>query len=108
MNCWAKNGVLNRIVEHLRREQMARIKLEAVSMDSTSVKRHPDGRRGQEGSPNPSVHRWTDHQDSYGCRRCLNGHNVLAPPRRDSQAGVRQSCVPAVAVLDQPKGSSTV
>ena len=29
--------------EHLQKEQLVRIKLEAVSMDSTLVKVHPDG-----------------------------------------------------------------
>ena len=43
MNRWAKNGVLDRVFEHLQREQIVRVKLEAVSMDSTVVKVHPDG-----------------------------------------------------------------
>ena len=43
MNRWSKNGVLDRVFEHLQREQLVRIKLEAVSMDSTIVKVHPDG-----------------------------------------------------------------
>ena len=43
MNRWSKNGVLDRVFEHLQREQIVRIRLEAVSMDSTIVKVHPDG-----------------------------------------------------------------
>ena len=43
MNRWSKNGVLDRIFEYLQREQIVRIKLEAVSLDSTIVKVHPDG-----------------------------------------------------------------
>ena len=43
MNRWSKSGVLDRIFEHLQREQIVRIKLEAVSMDSTIVKAHSDG-----------------------------------------------------------------
>ena len=43
MNHWSKNGVLDRVFEHLQREQIVRIKLEAVSLDSTMVKVHPDG-----------------------------------------------------------------
>ena len=43
MNRWSKNGVLNRIFEHLQREQIVRVKLEAVSLDSTIVQVHPDG-----------------------------------------------------------------
>ena len=43
MNRWSKNGVLDRVFEHLQRAQLIRIKLEAVSLDSTVVKVHPDG-----------------------------------------------------------------
>ena len=43
MNRWSKTGVLDRVFAHLQQEQLVRIKLEAVSMDSTIVKVHPDG-----------------------------------------------------------------
>ena len=43
MNRWSKSGVLDRVFEQLQREQIVRIKLEAVSMVSTIVKVHPDG-----------------------------------------------------------------
>lgn len=43
MNRWSKNGVLDRVFERLQKEQLLRIKIEAVSLDSTIVKVHPDG-----------------------------------------------------------------
>ena len=43
MNRWSKKGVLDRVFEKLQREQVVRIKIEAFSLDSTSVKVHPDG-----------------------------------------------------------------
>jgi len=43
MNRWSKNGVLDLVFERLQHEQLVRIKIEAVSLDSTSVKVHPDG-----------------------------------------------------------------
>jgi transposase len=43
MNRWAKNGVLDRVFEKLQLEQIVRIRIEAFSLDSTSVKVHPDG-----------------------------------------------------------------
>ena len=43
MNRWAKSGVLDRVFAYLQREQIVRLTLEAVSLDSTSVKVHPDG-----------------------------------------------------------------
>ncbi len=43
MNRWAKNGVLDRVFEKLQTEQIVRIRIEAFSLDSTSVKVHPNG-----------------------------------------------------------------
>ena len=43
MNRWSKNGVLDRVFEQLQREQIIRVKVETVMMDSTIVKVHPDG-----------------------------------------------------------------
>jgi transposase len=43
MNRWAKNCVLDRVFERLQLEQIVRIKIEALALDSTSVKVHPDG-----------------------------------------------------------------
>jgi len=43
MNRWSKNGVLDRVFEQLQREQILRIQIEAVKLDSTTVKVHPDG-----------------------------------------------------------------
>ena len=43
MNRWAKNGVLDRVFEKLQLEQIVRISIAAFSLDSTSVKVHPDG-----------------------------------------------------------------
>src|SRR3974377_1990741 len=45
MNRWAKAGVLDRLFEELQHQQLVRIKIEAVSLDSTIVKVHPDGTR---------------------------------------------------------------
>jgi transposase len=43
MNRWAKAGVLDRVFSALQEEQIIRIKIEAMSVDSTIVKVHPDG-----------------------------------------------------------------
>lgn len=55
MNRWSKAGVLDRVFEELQAKQIVRIKIEAVSLDSTSVKVHPDGTGAQKKmAPNPS------------------------------------------------------
>ena len=43
MNRWAKNGVLDRVFTALQEEEIIRIKVETLSIDSTIVKVHPDG-----------------------------------------------------------------
>ena len=43
MNRWSKSGVLDSVFAKLQREQIVRIKIEAVQLDSTIVKVHPDG-----------------------------------------------------------------
>ena len=43
MNRWSKAGVLQRLFEALQVEGIIRIKMEAVCLDSTTVKVHPDG-----------------------------------------------------------------
>jgi transposase len=43
MNRWSKAGVLDRLFERLQHEEIIRVKIEAVSLDSTIVKVHPDG-----------------------------------------------------------------
>jgi transposase len=37
MNRWSKNGVLDRVFERLQQEQILRLKIEAISLDSSIV-----------------------------------------------------------------------
>jgi transposase len=61
MNRWAKLGVLDRLFEELQHQQLVRIKIEAVSLDSTIVKVHPDGTGAlKKTAPNPSTDREQD------------------------------------------------
>lgn len=60
MNRWSKNGALDRAFEMLQLEQIVRIRIEAFSLDSTSVKVHPDGtgalkKTDRRRSANPAV-----------------------------------------------------
>ena len=43
MSRWSKSGVLDRVFEQLQQSQIVRIRIEAVSLDSTIIKVHPDG-----------------------------------------------------------------
>ena len=43
MSRWAKAGVLDRVFARLQQAQIIQIRIEAVSLDSTLIKVHPDG-----------------------------------------------------------------
>ncbi len=43
MNRWSKNGVLQSLFEALQVENIIRIKVESICLDSTSAKVHPNG-----------------------------------------------------------------
>src|SRR5208283_4562445 len=83
MNRWSKSGVLDRVFEQLQREQIVRIRIEAVSLDSTTVKVHPDGTGAlkKRTAGHRQIARRMDHQDSYGCRKCANGYDLCPLPR---------------------------
>ena len=51
MSRWAKAGVLDAVFERLQKQHLMHIRIEAVSLDSTIVKVHPDGT----GSPKKTV-----------------------------------------------------
>lgn len=79
MRRWQKAGVLDKVFEALQREQAVRIRIEAVSLDSTSIKVHPDGTGAlkKRTASDLKVPRRMEHQGSSGCRRCSNGRDVL-------------------------------
>lgn len=83
MRRWAKSGVLDKMFEELQRDQVVRIKIEAVSLDGTSVIVHPDGTGAlkKRTAVHRKVPRRMEHQDSYGCRGCSNGRDVLSVAR---------------------------
>ena len=60
MNRWSKKGVLDRVFAALQEEEILRVHLEVVALDSTSVKVHPDGtgapqKKGCKPSANPGA-----------------------------------------------------
>ena len=56
MNRWSRNGVLDHVFEQLQREQIVRIRIDSVQMDSTIIKVHPDGTGAlKKTAPRPSA-----------------------------------------------------
>ena len=79
MNQWVKTGVLDRVFSELQHQQIICIRVEAVSLDSTAVKVHPDGRGAlkKRSARHRQVQSRMDNQDSYGCRRCSHGGELF-------------------------------
>ena len=76
MSRWAKSGVLDRAFEQLRQAQVVQIKIEAVSLDSTSVKVHPDGT----GALKKTVRRLSASPVADGTRRSTSSPRTRARP----------------------------
>ena len=56
MSRWARAGVLDAVFERLQRERLMRVRIEAVSLDSTIMKVHPDGTGApKKMAPSPSA-----------------------------------------------------
>ena len=56
MSRWARAGVLDAVFERLQRERLMRVRIEAVSLDSSIMKVHPDGTGApKKTAPRPSA-----------------------------------------------------
>jgi len=77
MNRWAKNGVLQRVFEELQQQQIIKITVDTVCLDSTNVNGALKKR--------PSIHRKIqgrlDYQNSSGCSQRKNGHKLCIVTR---------------------------
>ena len=76
MNRWAKAGVLDRLFAELQRAQLIRIKIEAVSLDSTIVKVHPDGT----GALKKTAHKPSANLAAVGAQKFIWLPRVLDAP----------------------------
>ena len=108
MNRWSKSGVLDRVFEQLQRQQIVRLKLEAVSLDSTIIKVHPDGTGAANKNGPQSIGRsrggWTTklHMVAADARTAVTfslspGQAHVAPKARVSarRAGGAQAVAPS-------------
>jgi len=65
MNRWSKNGVLQALFEALQIEGLIQIRMEAICLDSTTVKVHPNGTGSLKKPEN----------------RVSEGHEANSPPK---------------------------
>jgi transposase len=76
LNRCSKSGVLDRVFETRQREQMVRLQGEAIALDSSSGKVHPDGA----GAVKKTDHRPAARRAAAGTRTFLWLPQMLARP----------------------------
>lgn len=67
---WSRAGVLDRVFEQLQRQRLMHVRIEAVCLDSTIIKAHPDAAGAQKKRP-PGARmqpRGLEYQGASGCR----------------------------------------
>lgn len=71
MRGWARQGVLARVFEAMQSQQLIAFKIEVCSLDSATVKVHPDGTGAlkKRAASHRTIPRRTHDQDSSGCRK---------------------------------------
>jgi hypothetical protein len=65
LNRWAKNGVLDQMFSELQRQQIIRVRVEAVSLDSTAVKVNHDSTGAKKTAHKPSSNPEQDGQPRF-------------------------------------------
>lgn len=66
MQRWMRNGVLDRVFEELQLLNLLRVRIEVLSLDSTSIKVHPDGTGApKKGALKPSAGAGVDSTPSF-------------------------------------------
>lgn len=85
MRGWAKAGVLARVFEALQQEQIIRLKIESGSLDSTSIRVHPDGTGALKKTANsPSADRAEDLQPRFIWLPVMSGQPSASRSLRDN------------------------
>ena len=71
MNRWSKSGVLDRVFACLQKEGIIAVRMEVLSLDSTTVKVHPDGAGAlkKRAASHRQKPRRLGHKDTSGCRK---------------------------------------
>jgi len=85
MRGWAKAGVLARVFAALQQEQIIALKLQAGSLDSTSIKVHPDGTGAlKKTARKPLDDRGEDSQPRFIWLPVMSGRPFVSPSRQAS------------------------
>jgi len=93
MNRWSKNGVWDRVFAKLQQEGVLAVELRVVSLDSTSVKVHPDGT----GAEKKTARRRSANHEEAGTPRFIWLPRMMSAPSASASHPVSTVTVPKVA-----------
>lgn len=90
MNRWSKSGVWDRVFARLQQEGLVMVELRVVSLDSTSVKVHPDGT----GAEKKTVHRRSANRAEAGTPRFIWLPRMMSAPSAFASRPARTATAP--------------
>ncbi len=64
---WSQAGVLDRVFEQLQRQRLMHVRIEAICLDSTTIKAHPDAA----GARKKTVHKPSGEAAAAGAPNCI-------------------------------------
>lgn len=76
MRRWSKTGVLDKMFAELQREQLVHLNVEVMSLDSTSIKVHPDGT----GALKKTGHKPLANPEAGGTQKSICSPRTPEPP----------------------------
>lgn len=93
MNRWSKAGVWDRVFARLQQEGLVMIELKVVSLDSTSVKVHPDGT----GAEKKTARRQSANRVEAGTPRFIWLPRMMPMPLASASRRAKMAMVPRAA-----------
>jgi transposase len=93
MNRWSKNGVWDRLFLKLQQEGVLSVELKVVSLDSTSVKVHPDGT----GAEKKTVRKPSESPAADGTPRFIWLPRMMSTPSASASPPVSTAMGPKAA-----------
>ena len=90
MNRWSKSGVWDRVFERLQLEGLVQLELKVVSLDSTSIKVHPDGT----GAEKKTAHRPSVNREEDGTPRFIWLPQMMSTPSAFASPPARTEMAP--------------
>ena len=64
---WSRSGVLDRVFEQLQRQRLMHVRIEAVCLDSTIMRAHPDAA----GAPKKTARKLSGAAEAVGAPNCI-------------------------------------